>query len=159
MRKEDELQKWQKVMHRFLRFWRLHGQILDRITAKQGLYKSQMKMLGDIRHHEGISQRELAKIMEISPPSIAVTAKKLEKRGYIVRQVDEKDNRLNVLNTTPEGRAILDATWREFSGVDARMFEGFSDEECAQIVDFYDRIIKNLEKIDRTVDDKKDMRP
>ena len=35
------------------------------------------------------------------------------------------------------------------------MFEGFSDEECAQIVDFYDRIIKNLEKIDRTVDDEK----
>ena len=55
MRKEDELQEWQKVMHRFLRFWRLHGRILDRITAKQGLYKSQMKMLGDIRHREGIS--------------------------------------------------------------------------------------------------------
>nr|WP_243164614.1 MarR family transcriptional regulator [Catenibacillus scindens] len=103
-------------------------------------------MLGYIFHHEGVSQRELATQLQISAPSIAVTAKKLEKMGYIRRHMDEKDNRMNVLNTTAEGRALLGQTWKAFSQVDVRMFNGFSPGEIEQLRMFYERIAKNLEE-------------
>ena len=89
---------------------------MDHVTADQGIYKSQLKMLGYVYHHEGISQRELARQLEISPPSIAVTAKKLEKMGYISRRMDENDNRMNILNTHIGGKgftgAYMEAVYR-----------------------------------------------
>ena len=97
------------------------------MTVRLGIYKSQMKMLGHIFFsYEGISQRELASQLEISPPSIAVTAKKLEKMGYIERKMDEKDNRMNILNTTQAGRELLGKTWKQFTDVMMRMFDGFA---------------------------------
>lgn len=150
---EDEFTKTQRpLMHLFIHVWKLHGHVLDKVTVHQGIYKSQMKMLGHIFHNEGISQRELAQQLEISPPSIAVTAKKLEKMGYIRRQMDEKDNRMNILNTTEEGRELLGRTWMAFTGVDARMFEGFSIEEMKQMEGYYKRLQANLEKIDGEMD-------
>ena len=150
---EDEFTKARKpLMHLFLHVWRLHGHVLDKVTIHQGIYKSQMKMLGHIFHNEGISQRELAQQLEISPPSIAVTAKKLEKMGYIRRQMDEKDNRMKILNTTEEGRELLGRTWKAFTGVDARMFEGFSIEEMNAMEGYYKRIQANLEKINAQMD-------
>lgn len=150
---EDEFLRTQKpLMHLLIHVWRLHGHVLDKVTVHQGIYKSQMKMLGHIFHNEGISQRELAQQLEISPPSIAVTAKKLEKMGYIRRQMDEKDNRMNILNTTEEGRALLGRTWQEFTGVDARMFAGFSVAEMKEMEGYYKRLQANLEKINAQLD-------
>ena len=135
------------LMHLFRHVWRIHGAALDHVTADQGIYKSQLKMLGYVYHHEGISQRELAGQLEISPPSIAVTAKKLEKMGYISRRMDENDNRMNILNTTSEGRALLGRTWKQFTDVDVQMFFGFSLEELKQLRAFYERIQSNLEQL------------
>lgn len=140
------------VMRKMIKGWRLHDCVLDRVTLKQGIYKSQLKMLSHIFHHEGISQRELAQQLEISPPSIAVTAKRLEKLGYISRQMDEKDNRMNILNTTEEGRAILGRTWQEYIGIDQRMFKGFSNEELEIIARFYARLEENLWEVAGEVD-------
>lgn len=140
------------VMSKMLKGWRLHDCVLDRVTLKQGIYKSQLKMLSHIFHHEGISQRELAQHLEISPPSIAVTAKRLEKLGYISRQMDEKDNRMNILNTTEAGRAILNRTWKEYVGIDQRMFAGFSNEELKIMADFYTRMDNNLWAVAEEID-------
>ena len=75
------------------------------VTSSRGIYKSQMKMLGYIFHHEGVSQRELATQLQISAPSIAVTAKKLEKMGYIRRHMDEKDNRHECFKYNGRGKS------------------------------------------------------
>ena len=53
---------------------------------------------------------------------------------------------MNVLNTTAEGRALLGQTWKAFSQVDVRMFNGFSPGEIEQLRMFYERIAKNLEE-------------
>ncbi|MBB5263238.1 phosphoglycolate phosphatase-like HAD superfamily hydrolase/DNA-binding MarR family transcriptional regulator [Catenibacillus scindens] len=142
----DPQKELEPLMRLFRHVWRIHGIALDNVTSSRGIYKSQMKMLGYIFHHEGVSQRELATQLQISAPSIAVTAKKLEKMGYIRRHMDEKDNRMNVLNTTAEGRALLGQTWKAFSQVDVRMFNGFSPGEIEQLRMFYERIAKNLEE-------------
>ncbi len=141
-----------KVMKKMLHGWRLHSCVLDRVTLKQGIYKSQLKMLSHVFHHEGISQRELAQQLEISPPSIAVTAKRLEKLGYISRQMDEKDNRMNILNTTEVGRDVLGRTWKEYIGIDQRMFKGFTNEELKTMADFYIRMENNLWEVAKEVD-------
>lgn len=135
------------LMRLFRRVWRVHGMALDQVTASRGINTSQMKMLGHIFHHEGISQRQLASDLQLSPPSIAVTAKKLEKMGYIHRQMDEKDNRLNILRTTPKGKELLSQTWEAFTDVDIHMFKDFSPEELKQLYSFYERIRDNLEEL------------
>ena len=150
---EEYEQILKPLLHLFRHVWRIHGNALDQVTVRQGIYKSQMKMLGHIFHHEGISQRELASQLEISPPSIAVTAKKLEKMGYIERKMDEKDNRMNILNTTQAGRELLGKTWKQFTDVDVRMFDGFCPDELMELKSYYERIQANLERINGEMDE------
>ena len=46
---EDEFTEARRpLMHMFIHVWRLHGHVLDKVTVHQGIYKTQMKMLGHI---------------------------------------------------------------------------------------------------------------
>ena len=130
----------------FFRIWRLHGHVLDAKVADKGIFKSQIKMLAYISRHEGVSQKELAKVLEISAPSIAVTAKRLEKMGFIVRRMDEKDNRVNILNTTEAGREVLSQTWSTYEKIDISMFDDISEDDLEVMERCLIKMEENLNK-------------
>ena len=60
-------------------------------------------------HRDGrISQKELAQKLNVSAPSITSMIQKMEKSGYIVRNVDEKDQRMMRLDLTEKGQACIE---------------------------------------------------
>ena len=67
--------------------------------------------------------------------------------------MDEKDNRMNILNTTQAGRELLGKTWKQFTDVDVRMFDGFCPEELMELKSYYERIQANLERINGEMDE------
>lgn len=138
-----------KLIHQFRHIGRYHGQLLDRATSKEGIYKTQFMVLAEVFHHPGISQKDLSEHMDISPPSLTGTVKRLEEMGYIRREEDEKDNRMKLIYMTPEGERRLKGTWKRFIEVDAKMFDDFSEQEMQMLQDFFDRMFKNLEKADK----------
>ena len=76
-----------------------------------------------------VSQNDIAKIMDVSAATIAVSLKKLEKGGYITREMVEADNRLNKLSMTAKGNKIVKQSKEIFALVDDRIFTGFTEEE------------------------------
>lgn len=90
------------------------------------------------------SQRELAKQMRLSPATVAVSLKPLERDGYIRRRADDKDARRNLVELTAKGRQAVEDCGAAFRSVDQKMLEGFSTSEREQLAGFFQRMLENL---------------
>ncbi|MDO4572582.1 MAG: MarR family winged helix-turn-helix transcriptional regulator, partial [Clostridia bacterium] len=90
------------------------------------------------------TQALLAEQLRVTPASIALSTKRLEKAGLIERRVDPDNRRCNRLRSTDEGAHAADTYRQCFNAVDSRTFRGFSEEERAQLASYLDRMIKNI---------------
>ena len=127
---EDKRTLPETVRDRFIVVNRMHHCALDRNVSAAGLHRSQFFMLRHLaRCTDTPSQKDLAEAFEISPAAVAVTLKKLEAQGYIVREVAAGDSRRNEIRVTDAAREFLDSNLRLAQGVDELMFRGLTEEE------------------------------
>lgn len=90
------------------------------------------------------AQRELADLLHVSPAAVANSLKCLERDGYIRREPWERDARRNRVLLTPKGAVAVEGCREVFRRVSARMMDGFSQEELAQLAQFQRRMLDNL---------------
>jgi DNA-binding MarR family transcriptional regulator len=87
---------------------------------------------------------ELARHLNVTSASVALSTKRMAKAGYLRKHVDEYNLRKNRLHVTEAGLK-LQADCREiFDRYDHELFAGFSEAELAQLFDYFDRIEKNI---------------
>lgn len=84
------------------------GKLAQTMYAEYDLNKSQSMILFQLHRDGRISQKELAQKLNVSAPSITSMIQKMEKSGYIVRNVDEKDQRMMRLDLTEKGQACIE---------------------------------------------------
>lgn len=78
-----------------------------RLSMKEdGLSLTDYEFLHIIRHNPGISQDAVSREMDQDKSAVARRAASMEKRGYILRRVDEKDARRKCLYTTEKTRSL-----------------------------------------------------
>ena len=124
-----------------------HRHIMEKRLERTGVFQSQHRMLMHLSHNECASQKDIAEAMKISTATVAVTLKKLEKGGYIKKERDTSDNRNNHIRITPIGQKVVEESEIIFDTIDKGIFEGFTKEELKQYMNFLDRIIENLKKM------------
>ena len=90
------------------------------------------------------SQRDVARTLRISPATVAVSLKTLERDGYVERAADERDQRRNRVSLTDKGRKAVGLCGESFRAVDQGMLAGFTPEEKVQLTGFFKRMIDNL---------------
>lgn len=100
-------------------------------------------------HHgkkgEIASQRELAQALNVSPATIAVSLKSLERLGYVEKKADEHDARCNRVIITEKGEQAVKQCFELFEEIDARMMEGFSIEERETLNQLHKKVLTNLD--------------
>ena len=142
------------LQHEIIHLFRCTDQVLKRAIGRKvegtGLYRSQHRLLMILGKHPDCSQTAIAEKMEISPPAVAVTLKKLEKGGYISRQCLEEDNRVNEVVVTEKGRQAISESIVCFQEVESAILKGFSDQEMEQLSGFLQRMIANGEDHSRS---------
>ena len=92
-----------------------------------------------------MSRTELAEKLEISPAAVAVSLKKLEKTGYISRQCDSRDNRVNQIVITEKGQDMIRRSVEYFREIDENMLKGFSEQEIQELNGLLTRMQQNGE--------------
>ena len=117
---------------------------LDRKVCHTGVYSTQHRLLMELYRNPNCSQVGLAEKFDVSAAAIAVSLKKLEKGGYITRLADEADNRINQVSVTEKGKEVIHKSFLIFEETDRCFFDGFTDEEMAQFLDFMERAYKNM---------------
>ncbi|MPM14979.1 hypothetical protein SDC9_61343 [bioreactor metagenome] len=96
--------------------------------------------------HEGqvATQRELSDALRITPATVAVSLKSLERGGYVEKKTDTGDGRCKRVTITPKGLDAVESCISAFAEVDKRMFEGLTEEEFNELSRFHRRMLKSL---------------
>jgi MarR family transcriptional regulator for hemolysin len=91
----------------------------DQRARARGMTRAQWVILARLERQPGMSQNEMAAIVEVEPITIARLVDRLEARGLVVRKADPKDRRVWRLHLTPAAAPIL----REISKYRAEIHE------------------------------------
>ena len=95
----------------------------------------------------GMTAHKIGKLAQnVSAPSITSMIQKMEKSGYIVRNVDEKDQRMMRLDLTEKGQACIEHVKAIAEKMDEIAFTGISPEEKMLLRRILFQICENVEK-------------
>lgn len=139
MRRQEKLiGRWLSITYRI-------GQCyLDKALKPYNLGSGQGMFLAVLLNQDGISQENLATILHIDKGTTARAIKKLEAEGYIVREVDPNDKRVNIIRVTEKSLAVqplLKKVWEDWTNM---LTSGFSEEEKVKAVALLRKMASNV---------------
>ena len=119
-----------------------------RAASEIGLYDGQMPLLETLERDGCLTQKALADRLHVSPASVAVSIKRMQKCGIVDKMPSEEDLRYNRVMLTDKGRDLTRRTRALFDRLDEELFAGFTLNECEQFYGYLCRMTQNLAKED-----------
>ena len=112
---------------------REHHNTMRQYFQEHGLFNGQPQMMFLIRENPGITQKDLAEKMQITPASVAVSVRRMEHEGLVVRTRDDHDARVQHLALTRRGED-LDTNCRQARDIIISvLYEDFSPQELEEL--------------------------
>ena len=131
-----------------LKIAREHRKTVEKRICSLGIHPSQHHFLMYIAKNGACTQNSIAEAMEVSAATVAVSLKKLEKGGYIEKQISQSDSRSNLIALTDKGVDVVEQSKEMFEQVDRGMFASITEEEQQQFHNFMERVISNLKTME-----------
>jgi MarR family transcriptional regulator, transcriptional regulator for hemolysin len=78
----------------------------DRRVRRIGLTRSQWQVLSLLHRRPGVSQSELADMLEVERATAGRTVDRLQRKNWVVRRPDRADRRINRLYLTAEAEGV-----------------------------------------------------
>lgn len=137
------------VVYELIRTARMHRAVLDSRFADMEQGRSTHAVLREISKAEclktgPLSQKQLAKAVGVTPAAMAMTLKKMEEDGLIVRKTAENDNRRNELFLSDKGKALVKQTHDTFRALDTQTYAGLTSEEIDCMLGALHKMQENL---------------
>jgi len=107
---------------------RLIGTYADRVARRHGMTKAQWVLLLKLSRHPGLSQKDLAELMEVEPITVGRLVDRLEARGLVVRDPDEQDRRIWRLRLTAAAEPLLQLMAGHRADIAAMIVTGISQD-------------------------------
>lgn len=129
-----------------LRF--LHCAIDRDITAAletMDLTAAQGHIIGYLVRQEGpVYARDIEEVFHLSHPTVSGLLSRLEKKGFVAMETDERDRRCKRIVMLPKGRESAEALYQIILSSEKKLVEGFTPEEQAKFRELLQRAISNL---------------
>ena len=132
-----------KMFYEIMVFQALRKKFINNELKKQGLYYGQHHTLIYIKNNPNCSQADLAKYLKVTPASIAVSTKRLEKNGFVKKEPCEDNLRQNILTLTDKGYQVLKEFDEFFINLDAKALNNITEEEYHILEKLLDKMIYN----------------
>lgn len=123
----------------------LHKLFVKRIL-ENGLYFQQFLILNYIYENPDCTQADIAKHFHVSSATITVSTQKLQKSGFIEKNVSENNLRCKCISLTEKGKSEVEKTINAFDNYDRNIV--FSDIDSSELQIFR----KCLKKINRNME-------
>lgn len=135
----------QVLMHQVLH---MEKQYMNRLMQPIDLKLGQAALLFVLWKKGPVSQRELADMMKLTPPSITAALQKLEKRKLIERTPDEKDQRILRIQITEVGKESL-LSMRDIDvAVKNQLFQNITAEELMLLRRLFIQMRENMLEVE-----------
>jgi MarR family transcriptional regulator for hemolysin len=79
----------------------------DKRARAHGMTRAQWVILVRVERQPGLSQKELAEVMEVEPITVARLIDRMERRGIVERRPDPKDRRVWRVHLCPAAQPLL----------------------------------------------------
>jgi DNA-binding MarR family transcriptional regulator len=116
------------LLHDVARLLRLDA---DRRAGAHGLTRAQWVIMFWLERQPGLSQKELAEIVEVEPITVARLIDRLEERGLVERRDDPRDRRIWRLHLRPTAAPVLQSLHAERADM-LRVVAGCLDPDLMQ---------------------------
>lgn len=144
------------IVYQLINFALKHRRVMQNHLDETGVYQAQHRLLMEIARNPNVSQIELAKVLDVSPATIAVSLKKLEKGGYIKREIDPDDQRINNILLTKLGDQVVEQSKQIFTSVDEKVFQGLNEAEKEFLYSILQKLDQNLVALEEKIKLKKE---
>lgn len=135
---------YKETVFRMCKVTLLHRYRISKALSGLNIYRGQPEFLEFLTENGDCSQKEIAEHFGVSPASVATSAKRMCKAGFIERTEDKNDRRINRLRITEKGLEALRLGREECCKIDSMMFSGFSAEELGEFNRMIEKITNNL---------------
>lgn len=137
-------QLYAELSEKMVRIDVMRRTVMCRELYGKELFKGQFPIMRVICENEGCTQKFLADHLMVTPASIALSVKRLEKSGMIRKATDKTNLRCNKIYSTSKGRETMEMVREMNAALEERMFEGFTEEELLETMELIGRISDNL---------------
>ncbi|MGH7068866.1 MAG: MarR family winged helix-turn-helix transcriptional regulator [Acetobacteraceae bacterium] len=129
------------LLHDVARLLRVEA---DKRARSNGMTRAQWVMLIWLERRPGLSQKELAELLEVEPITVARLVDRLEARSMVERRADPTDRRIWRLHLLPAAEAELGEIARHRAAMAAMVSTGLDSEQIA-------RMTEGLARMKRTI--------
>ena len=103
------------------------------------------RVLGYLQRHEGISQAQLAELIDAEPMTVGRLVARMADDGLIERRPHPQDGRAHSLYLRRRAIRLLDRLWDQSERARAEALAGLSAPERTQLMALMQRVEANLE--------------
>jgi DNA-binding MarR family transcriptional regulator len=94
-----------------------------------GITYAQFRILNCLWKRGPLSQKEILKLISVSPPTLTGTVDILEKKKLVYRKADEEDARTKKIHITGEGLELQEKAWAIVENFEERTTSFMSKED------------------------------
>jgi MarR family transcriptional regulator, transcriptional regulator for hemolysin len=129
---------------------RLRRTAFDQRLKPFNITRAQWWVLANLarRNCDGISQVELARLLDVGKVTLGGLIDRLEESGFLIRVPDKIDRRSKRIMRSPEGKTLCERMEVFSQSVSAEIMAGISEEEHRQFIDVLVKMKHNLVKMD-----------
>jgi DNA-binding MarR family transcriptional regulator len=141
----DELSS--SAFRAFHRALRLHHRVLMRVCARHGVHHGQAMCLRLLASGRNVAQRDLTRMLHVSPPTAAKMLASMERSGLVRRRPDATDARLVRVELTAAGQAQERAMRAAAGDYAQRTFGSLPRAERAELARLLAKLGDSIERI------------
>ena len=145
MFREDFSRNFGIILHDVARLLRLS---YDRRMKALGLTRMQWWVLTHLYRNDGVTQSELAQILEMDKPSLGRLLDRMESSGWLTREEDAKDRRAKRVLLTQEVGPAMKTMRAAAAETRKEALSGISKREQEQFVDTLLKLKANLASLE-----------
>jgi len=135
--REQSIGRWISILYRI-------GQLYIGSELEQyQIGKGQHAFLCALYQRNGIRQGELASMLSMDKGTVTHALIKLEQAGYIVRQRDQRDRRINLVYLTDKAKNIEELLFDVLASWTETLADGLTEEERSQTLTMLRRMAEN----------------
>jgi DNA-binding MarR family transcriptional regulator len=116
----------------------------DQRARSRGMTRAQWVILARVDAKPGLSQNELAALLEVEPISVGRLVDRLEARGLVERRPDPADRRIRRLHLLPSAAPVLEEITKAREVLGAELLQGVDAEARTRMVDALLQMKNNL---------------
>jgi DNA-binding MarR family transcriptional regulator len=106
------------------------------------LTPAQFTLLGWVTKHPGCGVLDIAKGLDLTPPTVSVGVRRLARVGWLERRHDPCDRRARPLYLTPEGEKLVEKVISHRNQVLKLFLSGLTLDEQEQLLDLLERGVR-----------------